>query len=258
MRDIASLPIEESRSLRGLLFDLDDTFLEGSRLVPESLQSLVELRQKGFLLIAVTGRPAAWAELAVWQWPIDAAVAENGGLEFYREGKRVHGFDRLGAERATRRAALAALVQRIQAEFPGLRPSTDSHLRLTDAAFDVAEHESVPPEVVAAAREMARESGAYAHVSSVHLHVSFDAADKATASVGCLSRQFGIDRTASRTSFAFIGDSGNDAACFAAFHTTIGVSNLTGRPSIPPRYITKRARSAGFAEAAQALCRGRE
>ena len=45
--------------------------------------------------------------------------------------------------------------------------------------------------------------------------------------------------------FAYIGDSENDSACFAAFRVTIGVANFKGRPTVPPRYVTQHAMGAG-------------
>jgi hypothetical protein len=64
---------------------------------------------------------------------------------------------------------------------------------------------------------------------------------------------FGVDPTEARFRYAYIGDSENDSACFAAFASTLGVQNLSGRPSVPPRYITPSPRSKGFLEAAQTL-----
>jgi hypothetical protein len=56
--------------------------------------------------------------------------------------------------------------------------------------------------------------------------------------------------------FAFLGDSGNDAACFAAFRTTFGVANIRaslGRLSVTPRYVASRAMGDGFAEIAREI-----
>ena len=56
--------------------------------------------------------------------------------------------------------------------------------------------------------------------------------------------------------YAFVGDSGNDAACFAAFRTTFGVANVRaslGRLSVTPRYVASRAMGEGFAEIAAAI-----
>jgi hydroxymethylpyrimidine pyrophosphatase-like HAD family hydrolase len=90
-------------------------------------------------------------------------------------------------------------------------------------------------------------------VSSVHLHVGFDPIDKASGAVALLRALRDTDATAALTRYAFIGDSENDAACFAAFRTSIGVANLRGRPTLRPRFMTRGARSAGFAEMARTL-----
>ena len=57
----------------------------------------------------------------------------------------------------------------------------------------------------------------------------------------------------SRRRYAFVGDSENDAACFNAFRTTVGVANLRGRPTLAPRFITSAPRGAGVAELARVL-----
>jgi hypothetical protein len=90
-------------------------------------------------------------------------------------------------------------------------------------------------------------------LSSIQLHVSFDHDDKATGALRFLHEVFNVDPTRARYEFAFIGDSENDAACFAAFHTSIGVQNLVGRPTLTPRYVTTRPRGLGFSEAADVL-----
>jgi hydroxymethylpyrimidine pyrophosphatase-like HAD family hydrolase len=109
--------------------------------------------------------------------------------------------------------------------------------------------------VVAKACEWVRDSGGRVITSSVHLHLTLDGHDKASGAIHFLWRRFGTDPSICRTRFAFIGDSENDAACFGAFRTTIGVRNLRGAPTLTPRFITEAARGAGFAEAASALLR---
>ena len=78
MHPIADLTIQEAAKLRVLLFDLDDTFLDGTRLGEAAFRSLALLRESGLALVAVTGRPSGWGEVIARQWPIDAAVTENG------------------------------------------------------------------------------------------------------------------------------------------------------------------------------------
>ena len=96
--------------------------------------------------------------------------------------------------------------------------------------------------------------------SSVHLHATFDADDKASGALRFLSRKLGVDAGAAVTRFAFVGDSGNDASCFAAFRTTFGVANVRAALSglsIPPRYVAPAAMGAGFAEVAAEILRKR-
>jgi len=153
---------------------------------------------------------------------------------------------------------VASLVAEIQERFTELRAADDVEQRISDFTFDIGESRRVAPERVAEVARFARSRGASTSASSVHLHVSFDAADKASGSVRLLRELFAEDATALRARYAFIGDSENDAACFAAFRTTFGVANSSGRPSIGPRYLARLARGAGFAEVAEALVRLRK
>jgi len=87
----------------------------------------------------------------------------------------------------------------------------------------------------------------------VHLHVGYDPIDKASGAVALLRALRDVDATAALLRYAFIGDSENDAACFAAFRTSMGVANLRGRPTLRPRFVTQGPRSVGFAEMARTL-----
>jgi hydroxymethylpyrimidine pyrophosphatase-like HAD family hydrolase len=109
----------------------------------------------------------------------------------------------------------------------------------------------VPPDVVTAIECAAHELGMRTFVSSVHLHLTLDPFDKATGVVAFLADRFGIDPTSARRQHAYVGDSANDAACFFAFATTVGVANLRphlARLTVPPRYIAAASKGAGFAE----------
>jgi HAD superfamily hydrolase (TIGR01484 family) len=254
MRPITALAQDAARRLRGLLFDLDDTLLDHAKLTEAAYSSLFRLREAGFESYAVTGRPAGWAAVIARQWPIDGAVAENGALAYVADARGLHTLDPVeGAERGRRQAALAALVAEVRAEFPELVPADDVPLRRTDFTFDIGEHERVPRERVARVKAFAEARGASTLASSVHLHLSFDREDKASGAVRLIRSLRGLDPSSILTRYAFIGDSENDASCFAAFHASIGVHNLSGRPTLTPRYITTRERGAGFVEAVTAL-----
>ncbi len=254
MLNIATLPQRLPQHLRGLLFDLDDTLLDHSKLSEAAYSALFRLREAGFECYAVTGRPAGWAAVLVRQWPIQGAVAENGAIAFHADRDGLHTLDPIpAAERRARVQALSALCLEIQNEFPELVPADDVPLRRTDFTYDIGEHQLVPRDRVVELRRFAEARGATTLASSVHCHVSFDRADKASGIVRLIHTLTGLDPTTILSRYAFIGDSENDASCFAAFPHSIGVRNLSGRPSVPPRYITTRERGAGFVEAAEAL-----
>jgi HAD superfamily hydrolase (TIGR01484 family) len=253
MRNIEELTSAEAKPLTGLLFDLDDTLLSGTRLEEKAYSSLFRLREAGLVLVGVTGRPSGWAEVLARQWPVDGMVAENGAIACDVSNDKLRLVDFAASERVERRARLDVIVGELMRRFPELRPSDDSGARRTDVAFDIGEHERVPKEQVDVVRAAATLLGARTITSSVHLHVSLDGANKASGATRFLASHFGWDTTTSLFRLAFIGDSENDEACFSAFHTTIAVRNFRGRPTVPPRFITRDARGAGFAEAAAVI-----
>jgi HAD superfamily hydrolase (TIGR01484 family) len=258
MKAITALDAAEARRLDGLLFDLDDTFLSEGKLSEAAYSSLFRLQESGLLLLSVTGRPLSWGKLLARQWPLAGAICENGAVAAYTDAGRVELTDSVvPTVRGRLRAKLAEVVSEIRAEFPALESATDADERLTDYTFDIGEYQTVPLDVVRSVGKFAEQRGARTFVSSVHLHVSFDSHDKASGAVAFLRTRFGYDPTALRSRFAYIGDSENDAPCFAAFGTTIGVKNLRGRPTVLPRFITTKPHGEGFAEAARAIIAAR-
>jgi HAD superfamily hydrolase (TIGR01484 family) len=254
MQTLDAISKEAVRKLRGFLFDLDDTLLDHGRLLPEALAALYRLRGEGLELFAVTGRPAGWGAVAVHQWPIDGAITENGAIALVRNEKRVLLDDPLDAQRrAERRAQLMTLVGKLLEAHPELQAADDAWQRISDYTFDIGEHRRVESSVVARARATIHALGATSTASSVHLHVSLDRADKASGTVRVLSQLHGLDPFRVLSAYAFIGDSENDAACFGAFRLTLGVRNLSGRPTLGPRFQTRAERAQGFIQAADLL-----
>jgi len=257
MLPLEALTPEEALDLRGLLFDLDDTFLEHGLLTCEALTALELLKGAGLELIALTGRPIAWVQTLAHVLPVSGAIGENGAVAFFREGRRIVARDSVSPLlRAERRARLQELIAHVRTAVPGLVPADDSGARISDFTFDIGEHERAREEDIAQATRLAREAGARVTRSSVHLHLTWDRLDKATGAVRFLAER-GHDSTEILRRFAFIGDSENDAPCFAAFRTTIGVQNLRGRFHLLPRFQTKLAQSHGFLEAARRISAAR-
>lgn len=253
MKALEDLKAHEARALEGLFFDLDDTFLDEGRLSEAAFSLLFSLQASGLRLIALTGRPASWAEQIARMWPVEAAIAENGALSYKRVGAQVERLDTLDPEtRGLHRVRLEALVALARAELSDLVPADDVNGRVSDYTFDIGEHEQATEDTIRAAQALAQRAGARTTRSSVHLHFTFDRSDKATGALAYL-RSSGHDPTSALRRFAFIGDSQNDAPAFAAFQTTCGVQNLRGHFSIPPRYITQQKASAGFCAFGQRL-----
>jgi HAD superfamily hydrolase (TIGR01484 family) len=254
MQPVERLSEREARGLLGLLFDLDDTLLDRGRLGEAAYSALFGLEQLGLGLIAITGRSAGWGTVLARQWPVAAVVCENGAVALHRVGNRIVRIDGASAaERARRRSLLDEIARELTRELPDLVPSEDCWQRLSDQTFDIGEERVVARERVDQAVELARRLGARTLRSTVHLHLTLDGDDKASGAVRLLRGLYGLDPTSARKRWAFIGDSENDESCFAAFHTTVGVRNLSGRPSIAPRFITRAERSGGFVELVRVL-----
>ncbi|MDP9150295.1 MAG: hypothetical protein M3O36_10190, partial [Myxococcota bacterium] len=87
-------------------------------------------------------------------------------------------------------------------------------------------------------------------------HATFDVDDKASGAVRFCSRELGEEPGSALARFAFVGDSTNDAPCFAAFRSTFGVANVRSsvpRLTVPPRYVATAAMGDGFAEVASQI-----
>lgn len=261
MRPLSALPASEAARLRGLLFDLDDTLLSHGQLLRVAYDALWDLRDAGLKLVAVTGRPSGWGEVIARQWPVDGCVTENGAIHVVREGPGVSRRDPCDdAERRKRRIRLAGLVERVRELVPEARLTDDVDARRSDVTWDIGERVRLPEDRIRVVIAAIEDAGAHWLRSSVHLHATYEADDKASGALRFLGQQLGEDPASALGRYAFVGDSANDGACFAAFHTTFGVANVrasVGRLSVPPRFVADAAMGQGFAELAAELLRKR-
>lgn len=257
MKPLQALPKRDICNLKGILFDLDDTVLTHGTLTREAYGALWDLADAGLRLVAVTGRPSGWGEVLVRQWPIAAAVTENGAVWIAREGKRVRVIDSVTEdERRSRRVRLGLLAEEIRQAVPEAALADDVGGRLSDLAWDIAEHRKLAEPQVQTILRLIRQAHGRTARSSVHVHATFDGCDKASGTLAFLRYAWAEDETRARAQYAFVGDSANDAACFAAFAVTIGVANVLDHLdhlSVPPRYITNHARGSGFLEASRSI-----
>jgi HAD superfamily hydrolase (TIGR01484 family) len=193
-------------------------------------------------------------------WPVAAVVGENGAFYFrYNREQRAmrRAFVDDAAARAANRDRLRAIGAEIVRAVPGCAIAADQHYRETDLAIDYCEDVTrLPREAVDRIVALMQARGLTAKVSSIHVNGWFGTYDKLAATRRLMREEFHIDLESERGSYAFVGDSPNDAPMFAFFPHSIGVANVrefAGQLTHEPRYVTVSAAGAGFREVADFL-----
>jgi HAD superfamily hydrolase (TIGR01484 family) len=245
--------------LAGLLTDIDDTLTTHGRLAASTSRALEDLHDAGLRIVPVTGRSAGWAHMILKTWPVDAVVAESGGLYLARDanGRLREVLHAPAAEVARDRARVLARARALLAAWPGLAEASDNAYRRVDVALDWCEEvEPAAPAVVSAVIDGLREAGFAARASSVHVNAWSGDFDKAPMALRCLRECWGIDASQARAQWLFVGDAPNDASMFEAFPLSVGVANIGPvLPALPvaPAWITTASHGAGFEELAARL-----
>jgi HAD superfamily hydrolase (TIGR01484 family) len=258
------LPAAAARAVRGVLTDIDDTLTTAGAITTDALQALAALRSAGLRVVAVTGRPMGWSEPIARDAPLDAVVAENGGVALFRDfatGALQVEYAQGEAERAVNARRLQAAAERVLHEVHGATLARDSAGRRTDIAIDHAEFATLAPECIAEVVRVMRDAGLTATVSSIHVNGWIGGHDKMSGARSIVRRLWGADLDAERDRWVYVGDSTNDEAMFAHFPLSVGVANLlhfADRLRVWPAYLARGARGAGFAEVVQRILEARE
>jgi HAD superfamily hydrolase (TIGR01484 family) len=264
MLPLEQFPLAARRAVTGVFTDIDDTLTTDGRLTADAYGAMQRLKDAGFLVIPITGRPAGWCDHIARMWPVDAVVGENGAFYFRYDGAARKLQKRFLMDEATRtgnRARLIAVRDRILKEVPGAGIASDQLYREADLAIDFCE--DVPhlsDEAIDRIVQIFEESGATAKVSSIHVNGWFGSYDKLGMTKTLMGEAFGLDLEAQREKFVFAGDSPNDQPMFAYFPHAVGVANvaeLMDRISSPPAYVTRARGGGGFAELADLLIAAR-
>jgi HAD superfamily hydrolase (TIGR01484 family) len=253
MRPLAELG---HASCRGVFSDIDDTLTHDAAVTVEAYAAIVRARAAGMRIVLVTGRPAGWAEVLASLWPVDAAIAENGGIAYLKRDRRLEKMYFEVTDPAEDARKLAAVADDVLRTFPFARRSDDSGLRITDLAFDIGENQQLPRDQIDALTAHLRALGARTLVSSVHAHGFFHGADKAKMAARVANVLWGDSDAEVAANYAFVGDSPNDQAAFGFFERSIGVANVQRYADVlrpPPRFVTPSPYGRGFAEAIDAL-----
>jgi HAD superfamily hydrolase (TIGR01484 family) len=261
MEPLEVLPPDALHNLRGVVFDMDDTLTTHGSLRADAYAALWSLRDAGLALALVTGRPLGWTDALAASFPIDVACGENGAGWALRRGGTVEtGYFHDEVERSAQAEILARVRREVARAHPSVTLAGDQPARRCDLAFDVGERHHLDDGAILALCRTIEAAGARVLVSSVHAHVLVGAWDKASGARRAIADALAIDVEPERERWIFVGDSGNDASAFAYFPLSVGVANVrahTHRLPVPPRYVTREERGAGFAELARAIVRAR-
>jgi len=216
------------------------------------------LRASGVKLVLVTGRPVGWADCWLRTLPVEAVIAENGGvcLAWDRQGRFRKTYAQAAGERLRQRRRLLRAVSSALQHVPGARLSTDSLYTEVNIAIDYAEEARLGPAEVRALELFLRRRGITVARSSVHLNCWFGAFDKLWMVRRfiryCWRRPLGsADRR-----FVYAGDSLNDAPMFGAFPLAVGVANVAdvwSELKQRPPFITAGREGRGFEELVAAI-----
>ena len=263
--------LAQRRRITGVFTDIDDTLTIDGAITPNALAALASLRSAGLDVIAITGRPVGWCEALAHSWPVDAIVAENGGVALLSSKKglfRNSGGHSLLSKiyqqnqptRLRNSARMQQVAARVLRDVPGAKLSQDSPGRETDMAIDHGEFTTLTPDCIARVVAIMHGEGMRASVSSIHINGWFGAHNKLEGARWVIHELLRRNLDLEIDNWVFVGDSTNDEIMFAAFVNSVGVANVRrfeAQLTHKPRYVTQGERGAGFAEVAAAVLAAR-
>jgi HAD superfamily hydrolase (TIGR01484 family) len=254
MQPLSQLP---AGAVRAVFTDVDGTLTTGGKLLPTTYQALWKWKESGGRLVLVTGRPAGWAESFARLWPVDAVVAENGGVTFLVGPRGLERRYAVPAGRlATDRRRLERAAREVERRVPGAKLSLDSRYAEVDLAIDYNEQVQLGPEAAGRIEQILRARGLHAVRSSVHVNFWAGDFDKLSACRKLLrAMRLGPQEA------VYAGDSLNDEPMFRGFALSVGVANVRevlDQLTHPPKYVTPAREGRGFEQLVAKLLRGRQ
>src|SRR5207342_2762520 len=154
-------PLSDLRGpVRALFSDVDGTMTTGERIEASTYEALEKLGEAGIPVIMVTGRPAGFGHAFMKMSPILACVAENGGVTFVREGRKViKNYGVPAASLPEWRRRMHDIAVDVMSKVPGARLSSDSKYREVDLAIDWNEEVQLTREDAEICAAMIRKAG---------------------------------------------------------------------------------------------------
>jgi HAD superfamily hydrolase (TIGR01484 family) len=256
-----ALPVSELRGpVKALFSDIDGTLTSQGRIEGQTYLALERLGAAGVPVVLVTGRPAGWGQAFMTVAPVAAVVAENGGVTFVREGRRLKKL--YGVPPATLpewRRRMHELAVNVQQQIPGARLSAPPRYREVDLAIDWNEEATLSREQAEQIVVLCRKAGFAASRSSVHVNFGPPHFDKLSACITVIRVVLGGDGN-DLAPYVFVGDALNDAPMFGGFPRSVGVANVQvwwDELDTKPRYLTERPEGAGLRELVEHLLASR-
>jgi len=261
MSFLSQFSLESRASTRGVLFDIDDTLTTHGQLTAAAYFVVERLKCAGFIVAAITGRPAGWCDHIARMWPVDGVVGENGAFYFRYDAenkKLVQRFVSTDLARAATKKRLMAIAEKILREVPGAALASDQAYRESDIAIDFCEDVApLPLAEILRIKQIMDAAGMTAKISSIHVNGWFGAHDKLFTTKLFMQEVFNINLDERKNEFVFIGDSPNDAPMFSYFPHSVGVANVNDFAELllphRPAYVTAARSDEGFIELADAL-----
>lgn len=254
MKPFKKIPVSIAKKLSYVLCDIDDTITSNGKLSAASYTALWKLKEAGFGVIPVTGRPAGWCDLIIRQWPVQAIIGENGAFVYHFKDGYLHTFTHPSVLENSQEK-LAAVLDAALKDVPGCRVSRDQFSRIYDVAIDFRED---PPyltfEDAEKIKDICESMGAKAKVSSIHVNAWFGKYDKLSMTKLFMYEVLGESDI--KDKIIFFGDSPNDEPMFDYFPITCAMANI--KPFMksiihPPAYVTENEGGEGFTEAVNHL-----
>lgn len=245
-------------SFKYFLLDIDDTLTTEGQLHADAYNALWDLKNAGYHVIPITGRPAGWCEMIARFWPVDGVVGENGGLCFYYMNQHMHRWFHADDNTIKNNTVkLKNIEQDILKNVKTVKTSSDQFCRLTDLAIDFCEDIPRAPQVdIEKVKGIFETHGATAKISSIHVNGWLGSYNKLSTTLQFIKNRYGLNENDFLKQAIYIGDSPNDEPMFKAFPVSIGVANvLDFKDSIKylPTFITNEKSGNGFSEAVKIL-----
>ncbi|NBO38962.1 HAD family phosphatase [bacterium] len=246
------------RAIQAVAMDIDGTLTSQGTFPAEVVKALYELRSSGLKLVLVTGRPSGWVQALASYLPVDAAIAENGGVVFLgRESAPFvrnpidATFTHTGA--ADFRPPLKTMFESLLNKYPFLEITEDNVYRLSDYTFKVKDLSS---EMLLKMKTIVESCGLAFTWSTIHAHIMPQGQQKG-ATLQWLLQQWNMSSHPAHTTLT-VGDSPNDVTLFdnQRFPCSAGVANILKYRALMPNFpqvISGGLEGDGFVEIAQTL-----